>query len=767
MNKQRKIAFIVLFSLIFSIFSFSGNVSAFKNGDVLGNVLHTDIKTYVDNYRIPSYNINNKSAIILSDLANYGFDVVYNSSTRTSTVTLNPNKPFTPITTFEDTNSKPSGTVAFQYVYSDIRAVVNGKTVESFNIKGYLAIFFEDLRDYGTFSWNSANRESRFTSNKPANPVTGISLDRTAATVRIGDTFRLTATVSPSNASNKTVTWTSSNTNVATVDSSGYVRGIAAGTATITVTSSNGLTARCTITVQPAGIDVTSITLSKTAASLETGKFTTLTAALLPSNATDKTVTWTSSNTNVARVSDGYVMGIATGTATITATSSNGLTARCTVSVTSGGIDITGIALDKSTATVRVNETVTLTPVIVPSTAADKTVTWTSSNTNIATVNTSGIVRGISTGTITITATAANGMTAKCSVIVEPAGVEVTGISLDKSSDSVAIGEYTRLTATITPSNATDKTVTWTSSNTNVARVSDGYVFGVAAGSVTITAKTVNGYTRTCSVTVTASTTSGVTGVSISPTSTQTVTAGSYITLTAIISPSSASDQTVIWVSSDTTIATVNTSGRVTGVAAGKATIFAIASNRQYATRYVTVTDGTTEVLGVNLSSTAATINVGGSVTLTPTVNPSNATYKTVTWSSSNSTVATVNSNGVVTGQSAGSATIIATTSNGKFAVCTVTVANPPTVEITGITIGLPSASIILGENVSLTATVYPLTAPQTVTWLSSNPSIADITSSGLLVATGIGTVTITATSSDGKFSAGCTVTVIGIPEPK
>jgi len=169
---KRKIALIILIAMIVSMMPvFSVNVYAEpKVGDVMGNVLHTNIKTFIDGVRIPSYNINNKSAVILNDLKNYGFDVVYDNDTRTSSVTHNPNKPFDPETQFDE-NSQPSGTVAFQYVYTNIVAKVNGKQVESFNIRGNLAIFFEDLKDYGTFSYVNATRESNFMSYKPGPTV--------------------------------------------------------------------------------------------------------------------------------------------------------------------------------------------------------------------------------------------------------------------------------------------------------------------------------------------------------------------------------------------------------------------------------------------------------------------------------------------------------------------------------------------------------------------------------------------------------------------
>ncbi len=168
---------------------------------------------------------------------------------------------------------------------------------------------------------------------KIVQPVSSITLNKTKAEVNKGSTITLTATVSPSNATNKTVTWTSSDTSVATV-SGGVVKGVAKGTATITAKTSNGKTASCSVTVTEQTVDVTGVTLSKTSASVNKGGSITLTASVTPTNATNKNITWSSSNTSVATVSGGVVKGVAKGTATITAATYNGKTAKCTVTVT-------------------------------------------------------------------------------------------------------------------------------------------------------------------------------------------------------------------------------------------------------------------------------------------------------------------------------------------------------------------------------------------------------------------------------------------------
>ncbi len=163
---------------------------------------------------------------------------------------------------------------------------------------------------------------------------TGINLNKTTATLEVNGTVQLTATVTPSNATNKTVTWTSNNTSVATV-SNGNVTAKKAGEATITAKTSNGKTATCKVTVnKPAEILVTGITLNKTTATLEVNGTVQLTATVTPSDATNKTVTWTSSDTSVATVSDGKVTAKKAGTAIITAKSNNDKMKTCTITVT-------------------------------------------------------------------------------------------------------------------------------------------------------------------------------------------------------------------------------------------------------------------------------------------------------------------------------------------------------------------------------------------------------------------------------------------------
>ncbi len=257
---------------------------------------------------------------------------------------------------------------------------------------------------------------------------------------------------------------------------------------------------------------VNSVTVSPASATLDPNGTQQLTANVdaTPASA-DKSVTWTSSDPSVATVSEsGLATAVAQGTATITATSNldNTKSGTCniTVNAPAAPIPVTAIALNKSTTTIAIGDSETLTINYTPADAnTGKAVNWSSSNTSVATVDNSGKVTGVAVGTATITATSTTdaSITASCAVIVQ--AVAVTGVSINPTSANLQIGGSTDLTATVLPANATDKSVSWSSSNTSVATINNGHVTAIAAGTATITVTTTDGgKTATCTVTVTA-----------------------------------------------------------------------------------------------------------------------------------------------------------------------------------------------------------------------------------------------------------------------
>ena len=202
--------------------------------------------------------------------------------------------------------------------------------------------------------------------------VSSVSLSQPTAEMIIGETVQLNATVLPSDATDKSVTWASSKQSVATVSGSGKVTAVAEGVSTITA-SAGGKSASCTVTVSKGYVAVTSITLNKTELALEKGLSETLTATVAPDDATDKTVTWSSSNEAVASVNDGVVLGVSEGESIITAKAGE-KTATCKVIVRKKIIAVESIELNKIELTLIEGESETLIVSIMPENATDKTV---------------------------------------------------------------------------------------------------------------------------------------------------------------------------------------------------------------------------------------------------------------------------------------------------------------------------------------------------------------------------------------------------------
>lgn len=309
---------------------------------------------------------------------------------------------------------------------------------------------------------------------------------------------------------------------------------------------------------------VTGITLSKTNLTLKIGDSETLTATVTPADATDKTVTWSSSNSSIASVNNGTVMGTGVGMATITAKCGS-VTATCDVQVLSNVIEVTSVVLDKTTLDLKIGDTAKLTATVSPSDATDKTVAWSSSNSNVATVDNNGNIRAVSDGNATITAKSGS-KNATCSVRVSR--IDVTSVSLNHTSLELEMGETAQLTATVTPSNATNKTVTWSSSNSSIVSVSnDGLVKAVGGGTATITAKA-GGMTAECKVVSIVKASS----ISLDKTSLNIKVGDSY-QLKATIYPATTTDKTVTWNSNNPEVATVDNNGNVRAIEVGNAVI--------------------------------------------------------------------------------------------------------------------------------------------------------------------------------------------------
>ena len=504
-------------------------------------------------------------------------------------------------------------------------------------------------------------------------------------------------------------------------------------------------------------VPVSGITLDKSEASLEKGETLTLKATVTPTGA-DTTVKWSTSNAKVATVNNGKVAAVSAGTATITATTTDGgYKASCKVTVT-GSIEVTGVALDKTSAAMEVGDSLTLKATVSPSNATDKTVVWTTSSSKVATVD-GGVVKAVSVGTATITATTADGgHKATCKVTVSVPTIKVTGVDLASSKETIGEGNTIVLAYEISPGNATDQSVTWTSSNTKVATVSNGVVKGISAGTATITITTTDGsYKDTCEITV-RSAVIEVTGISLNVHDV-TIEEGAYAALVATVTPSNATTKSVVWYSMDMSVATVGNDGKVYGVAPGTTTVKVSTADGKFVDECkVTVTEIDTPVDSVSVTPSSASINIGDTKEFTFEVSPSGAEWSTVAWTSSDPSIASV-VDGKVTGLSEGEVTITVSV-DGVKGTSTLSVIDPD-VPVTGVSLDTSEASVKIGESVVLEATITPSDATDKVVYWTTNDSNIATVSDGKVTGVSEGVATITVLTSDGGYSAICTVSVI------
>ncbi len=592
-----------------------------------------------------------------------------------------------------------------------------------------------------------------------------ISLYTTELNLQVGEqattkTGYIGAAYTPSNVTDKVLYWTSSNEKVAKV-SEGNVTAVGEGTATITATSRDGgKTATCKVIVTKIDKALQSIKMNQQNIELDVGEEGWVGVTYNPSDASDKVLTWKSSNEKVATVSEGTIKAVGRGTATLTATSRDGgKTATCKVTVNDPDfIGLESITMN-STMKLKVGETGWLGVTYHPSNATDKVLYWKSSNEKVATVS-EGTIKAVGEGTATITATSRDGgKTATCKVTVDNGIVELESISLKTTNLTMKQGEKAVIYATYNPSNVTDKVLYWSSSNTKVATVSEGVVTAVGNGTATITAKSRDGgKTATCKVTVGNGTIS-LESLSLKTTN-LTMNKGEKTTIYAVYNPSNVTDKVLYWSSSNTKVATVS-EGVVTAVGNGTATITAKSRDGgKTATCKVTVGNGTTVKLEkLTLNSTMEILTKGSSKTIYATYNPSNVTDKVLYWKSSNTSVAKV-SEGNVTAVGTGVATITATSRDGgKTASCQIIVVDKNT-QMKGISLKTTEKTMKKGEKTVIYATYNPSNVTDKVIyWVSSNENVAKV-SEGTVTAVGKGTATITAITKDGGKKATCKITV-------
>jgi len=603
-------------------------------------------------------------------------------------------------------------------------------------------------------------------------PVSLVRVNPATTTIVAGSTTALTAEALDAGGTivaGRLVLWGTSNQSVATVTSNGVVTGVAAGSVNITATV-DGVVGTAVVTVQP--VPVASIVLEPASGSLIVGQSVQLTASPRDANGqplAGRAVAWSSNEPSIASVSStGLVTALARGTANITATA-EGRTASSRITVSLVPIDT--VSVTPRTSNLAAGQTVQLAARLVDSVGAvltGRTISWDTDQPTIATVGADGLVTAISSGRATITASA-EGRSGTAIVNVSP--VPVASLTITPGSATLFPGGTQQLTATARDAVNNllpGRIITWISGAPSVATVTQGgLVTAVGTGSALIFAASEGIST---SVTITVSNV-GVAQVRVAPAA-PSVQQGRTVQLTATALDAGGQPiigRSVTWNSANPTIASASSTGLVTGIAPGTASVTATIDG-VIGTADVTVT--ATPVASVIIVPDAPTLTVGGTLSLTAlladaTGAPLSPVGRAIAWSTSALTIASVNANGLVTALAPGT-TIIQATVEGVIDQTLVTVTNVP---VASVALNPSTVSLNLGQTRTITATARDaqgnILTGRPVAWSSSNVPVATVsttntTSSNTITAVGAGSATITATI--GGVQGVSTVTVTSVP---
>ena len=597
-------------------------------------------------------------------------------------------------------------------------------------------------------------------------PVSTILLDAPYAVLGVGGTMRVNATVSPLDAGERGLTWRSSNPEIAAVDANGLVTALTKGSTMIQALAIDGSEAVgvCSLEVRD---QLESITLPAQM-SVTPGESFRLVPSMVPHGMNPGNITWKSENEEIALVTgDGLVTGISLGQTTVSVTTQGGLTAQCQVTVSSilSGIEIytpSGIVAGGQTLQINLGETLQLLASARPA-GAKVDISYKSANPKVAYISSQGLISARRTGRTAITVTAqlqeGGGRALSRTVnarIIQP----VTAVTLLPEELKVLKGYTAQLEAVLAPDNATYRDLTWAALDAQVATVSDrGVVTGTGVGSTLVTAISHNRLVARSRVTVAEP--AAQARIQLAAENPPRFNPGDEIQLICQVTPDYACQQ-VIWKSSNTRIATVDSQGKVLAKKAGSARITA------------TVADGSgvkdtmklaivPAVKSLKLNKTSLTLFTNGSGGKLPRsarvkakISPSAAGGRQVVWSSSDERVAAVDEKGNVSAVGDGMAVITATTENSRSDTLVVQVFTLPSY----VDLGEQQLTLAAGESADLTKGLIHDGSDNTLQWKSSRTSVARVDKNGVVTARKAGKATISVRTRNG-LSARCAVQVI------
>lgn len=542
--------------------------------------------------------------------------------------------------------------------------------------------------------------------------VDSVTISPNVLNLKVGETSSLTYNISPSNADIKSTVWSSSNTGVVSVDKDGKVRAVGIGMANVVIKVVGqdnseafdsivvNVISRYTSVDSVTLVDVNNNSLSNSI-NLNIGEEVTIKFLLNPSNATLKEANWTNSDSSKVSMKDsvGYALikGLEVGSSDIEITvkdyDGNVKTDSVKVNVINSNkpVLVSSIALSPTSVTLNPNGTYKFNVTVSPNNATNKGVIWSSNDTNVVSVDQNGNIKALKEGTakIRVTAQDGSGKYVEASVTVEsskPTNVLVTGVSLNASTVKMYVGQSYQLIHTIKPSNATNKGVTWSSSNTNVVSVSNGKIVGKSSGKARITVTTNDGrYSAYTDVTVINRPNSSSSSNSSSNSSSSSSSGSSSSSISSSIDivkdmielnkgseekleyklSQDLTDSIIIWKSSNTDVAVVK-NGIVTAISDGEATITATINGKDIKDTCKVIVKKL-DLTGIVFEDESLSISVGKTLKLTLNALPSGADLPSLKWDVDNIEILSVSDKGVIKGINVGEAVVTASSMDGKY----------------------------------------------------------------------------------------------------
>lgn len=605
----------------------------------------------------------------------------------------------------------------------------------------------------------------------PIKPISSITTDPTELSMVKGDTRTIKATYNPIDVTDPTLIWTSFDEKVAKVDNTGKVTAVGVGATYINIEASlvdsNGNKAKAIVKVTVRD-KLTSIEFESKTTYVSIGSSKQLDIIFKPDKDVNKKVTFSSSDDSIFKVTPGkeegtcIIQGIAAGQAVLSCVSEELGQAgvkTCMVYVTEADVATKDFIITPAAETVYIGQTLQMVKTFTPENATNQNVTWNSSDSGIASVTALGLVRGVKEGKVTVSAvytdTANKVPIIRTSTIeVKPVPINVTDFDVTPDTQNIKVGEKFSLTPVFTPNNASNKNVDYQSLDEGVVTVSEkGEVIGVGAGDAIIQCQAEDGgFIATCMVHV-----ENAIEFSLSP-ATREIAVGRSFKLKKVTNPENAK-KTAEWSTSNSSIARVDATGKVTGRRIGSCTITCTLTRYNQSARCrVKVAKLKSKV---TIDKKNIRLGVGQTYRLKKTVTSNDTSLPKVTWKSANKKVATVSSGGKITGKKEGLTKVTVTTDDSvrAKATCKVRVIQ----RVSSISLNSDYMVCYVGRSKKLTAKYRPSNATiKKVKWTSGDENIARVTGSGKVRGIAEGNTYITATTTDGSNKrARCFVKVL------